>query len=209
MEVLDRFARAGIVPVVVLENAEDAVPAARAMLAGGIDVMEITFRTAAAPQAIRAVAESCPDMLVGAGTVLNLEQCKTALAMGAKFIVSPGYSEPVVDYCLEREVPVMPGCVTPTEITAALAKGLRVLKFFPANVYGGLTALKSLAAPFGGVKFIPTGGVDARNVGEFISTPFVQAVGGSWVCPKDRIAAGDFARITELCAQARQAAGLQ
>ena len=206
MTVLDRFARAGIVPVVVLDNASDAVPTAKAMVAGGIDVMEITFRTEAAADSIKAVAESCPEMLVGAGTVLNLEQCKLALSMGAKFIVSPGFDPEVVAYCVENGIPVAPGCVTPTEIMAALKLGIKVIKFFPANVYGGLNAMKNLAAPFVGIKFMPTGGVNAENVREYISAPFIHAVGGSWVCPKADIAAGNFDKITALCAEARKAA---
>ena len=205
MEIMDRIARAGVVPVVVLDNAADAVPTARAMVAGGIDVMEITFRTAAAAESIRAVAENCPEMLVGAGTVLNLDQCRQALEMGAKFIVSPGYDEDVVSYCLEQGVTVLPGCVTPTEIMMALKHDLKVVKFFPANVYGGLKAMKSLAAPFVGIKFMPTGGVNAENAREYLEAPFIHAVGGSWVCPKAEIAAGNFDKITDLCAQARQA----
>ena len=134
MDVLSRLARAGVVPVVVLEDAKDAVPTAKAMLAGGVDVMEITFRTAAAADSIKAVADTCPDMLVGAGTVLNLTQCKLAVEMGAKFIVSPGFDAEVVDWCIANQIPVTPGCVTPTEITAAVNRGLKVIKFFPANV---------------------------------------------------------------------------
>ena len=206
MNVLERLAAAGVVPVVVLEDAKDAIPTAKAMLAGGVDVMEITFRTACAPDAIRAVAENCPNMLVGAGTVLNLEQCKLAVEMGAKFIVSPGFDAGVVGWCLENGIAVTPGCVTPTEITAAVNMGLQVVKFFPANVYGGLNAMKNLSAPFGGVKFLPTGGVNSANIKEYISAPFIHAVGGSWVCPKDAIKAGDFEKITALCAEARQAA---
>ena len=206
MDVLSRLARAGIVPVVVLDDAKDAVPTANAMVAGGIDVMEITFRTAAAPDAIRAVAENCPDMLVGAGTILNLEQCKQAVQMGAKFIVSPGFDAEVVSWCVENGIAVTPGCVTPTEITAAIKLGLNVVKFFPANVYGGLNAMKNLSAPFVGIKFMPTGGVNAQNVREYITAPFIHAVGGSWVCPKADIAAGNFDKITALCAEARQAA---
>ena len=206
MDALTRLANAGVVPVVVLDKVEDAVPTAKAMLAGGIDVMEITFRTAAAPESIKAVAESCPDMFVGAGTIITLEQCKKAVEMGAKFIVAPGFDRDVVAWCVENHVPVTPGCVTPTEIMAAMQLGLKVVKFFPANVYGGLTAMKSLAAPFGGIKFIPTGGVNAQNLGEYISAPFIHAVGGSWVCPKADIAAGNFEKITQLCAEARQAA---
>ena len=205
MDVLKRMACAGIVPVVVLEDAKDAVPTARAMVAGGIDVMEITFRTAAAADSIRAVAAEVPEMLVGAGTVVNLEQCKLAVECGAKFIVSPGYDEEVVSWCCDNGVAVCPGCVTPTEIMMALKHGLKVLKFFPANVYGGLSAIKALAGPFGGVKFIPTGGVNLQNVGEFIADSHIHAVGGSWVCPKADIAAGNFDKITELCKESRKA----
>ncbi len=208
MEVLERMAAAGVVPVVVLDRAEDAVPTARAMVAGGIDVMEITFRTAAAADSIRAVAEQVPEMLVGAGTVINLEQAKKAVDCGAKFIVSPGYDEEVVSWCCDNGIPVTPGCVTPTEITAALNRhGLKVLKFFPANVYGGLSAVKALAGPFAsaGVKFIPTGGVNQANLAEFVANPHIHAVGGSWVCPKAEIAAGNFEKITALCAEARKA----
>ena len=206
MTVLERLARSGVVPVVVLDRAEDAVPTANAMVAGGIDVMEITFRTAAAPEAIKAVAENCPDMLVGAGTVLSLEQCKLAVEMGAKFIVAPGFDPEIVDWCMENGVAVTPGCVTPTEITMAIKRGLKVLKFFPANVYGGLNAMKNLAGPFVGIKFMPTGGINAGNLREYIDAPFIHAVGGSWVCPKAEIAAGNFEKITALCAEARQAA---
>ena len=206
MDVLSRLANAGVVPVVVIDDAKDAVPTANAMVAGGVDVMEITFRTAAAPDAIKAVSENCPDMLVGAGTILNLEQCKLAVAMGAKFIVSPGFDHEVVGWCVENGVAVCPGCVTPTEITMAVNAGLKVVKFFPANVYGGLNAMKNLSAPFVGVKFMPTGGVNAANVREYIDAPFIHAVGGSWVCPKADINAGNFEKITALCAEARQAA---
>lgn len=205
MDILKRLADAGVVPVVVLDDVKDAVPTAKALVAGGIDVMEITFRTAAARDSIAAVAEQCPEMLVGAGTVITLEQCKTAVEAGAKFIVSPGFNPAVVQWCVENNVAVTPGCVTPTEITAALEMGLKVVKFFPANVYGGLNAMKALSAPFGSVKFIPTGGVSGSNVGEYISAPFIHAVGGSWVCAKADIAAGNFDKITALSKQARAA----
>ncbi len=206
MTVLERLARSIVVPVVVLDKAEDAIPTANAMMAGGIDVMEITFRTAAAPEAIKAVAENCPDMLVGAGTVLSLEQCKLAVEMGAKFIVAPGFDPEIVDWCIENGVAVTPGCVTPTEITMAIKRGLKVLKFFPANVYGGLNAMKNLAGPFVGIKFMPTGGINTANIKEYVDAPFIHAVGGSWVCPKADIAAGNFEKITALCAEARKAA---
>ena len=202
MDVTTRLARAGVVPVVVLEHAKDAVSTAKAMAAGGIDVMEITFRTAAAADSIRAVSENCPEMLVGAGTVITLEQCKKAVASGARFIVAPGFDEEVVRWCVENNVPVTPGCVTPTEIMAAMKLGLKVVKFFPAGVYGGLSAMKALSGPFGGIKFIPTGGVNAQNLAEYISAPFIHAVGGSWVCPKTDISAGNFEKITALCREA-------
>ena len=206
MTVMERLANSIVAPVVVLEKAEDAVPTAKAMLAGGVDTMEITFRTACAPEAIKAVAENCPEVLVGAGTVINLEQCKLAVSMGARFIVSPGYSEEIVSWCVENNIPVTPGCVTPTEIMAAVNHGLKVIKFFPANVYGGLNAMKNLSAPFVGLKFLPTGGVNTANIREYIDAPFVHAVGGSWVCPKAEIAAGNFEKITQLCREARKAA---
>lgn len=203
MEILNKMAESGIVPVVVLDDAKDAVPTAKALLAGGIGVMEITFRTAAAADAIRAVAKECPEMTVGAGTVINLDQCKLAVECGAKFIVAPGYDEETVAWCCENGIPVTPGCVTPTEIMMAKKHGLNVLKFFPANVYGGLSAMKALSGPFPGTKFIPTGGVSAGNLAEFISAPFVHAVGGSWVCPRAAVAEGNFEKITALCREAR------
>lgn len=206
MNVMERLASSIVVPVVVLERAEDALPTARALLAGGVDTMEITFRTSCAAQCIQAVAESCPDMLVGAGTVLNVEQAKLAVSMGAKFIVSPGFDAGVVDWCLENGVAVTPGCVTPTEIMMAVNRGLKVVKFFPANVYGGLNAMKNLSAPFVGIKFLPTGGVNGGNIKEYVDAPFVHAVGGSWVCTKADIAAGNWEKITLLCQEARKAA---
>ena len=205
MTVLERLANSIVVPVVVLENVEDAVHTAKAMAAGGVDTMEITFRTACAPEAIQAVAENCPEVLVGAGTIVNVEQAKLAVEMGAKFIVSPGFSDEVVGWCVENNVPVTPGCVTPTEIMAAMKHGLKLVKFFPANVYGGLNAMKNLAAPFVGMKFLPTGGVNSGNIKEYIDAPFIHAVGGSWVCPKADIAAGNWEKITQLCIDARKA----
>ena len=206
MDVLPRLANSIVVPVVVLDKVEDAVPTAKAMAAGGVDTMEITFRTACAPEAIKAVAEICPEVLVGAGTIVNLEQCKLAVEMGAKFIVSPGFSDEVVGWCVENGIPVAPGCVTPTEIMAALKHGLKMVKFFPANVYGGLNAMKNLSAPFVGLKFLPTGGVSSANIKEYIDAPFIHAVGGSWVCPKADIAACNWEKITQLCLDARKAA---
>ena len=206
MTVMERLANSVVVPVVVLDKVEDAIPLAKAMAAGGVDTMEITFRTACAPECIKAVAENCPDVLVGTGTIVNLDQCKLAIEMGAKFIVSPGFSDEIVGYCVANGIAVAPGCVTPTEIMGALKHGLKMVKFFPANVYGGLNAMKNLAGPFVGLKFLPTGGVSNANIKEFIDTPFIHAVGGSWVCPKAEIAAGNWEKITALCAEARAAA---
>lgn len=202
--VMERIQQSGVVPVAVIDEAARAVPLAQAMLAGGVDVVEVTFRTAAAPDSIREISRHCPDMLVGAGTVLTLEQCRLAVESGAQFIVSPGFSRTIVTWCVEHEIPVVPGCVTPTEITQALECGINVVKFFPSNICGGLAAMKALSGPFADVKFIPTSGVNAGNVAEFVSAPFVYAAGGSWVCPRDDIAAGNFEKITGLCADTRK-----
>lgn len=207
MDTFERFSHAGIVPVVVIDHAADALPAARALLEGGVDVMEITFRTAAAAEAIRAVSDGCPEMLVGAGTVVTLDQCRQAVEVGAKFIVAPGLDEEVVSWCVEKGIPILPGCVTPTEIMAAMKHGLKILKFFPAGVYGGLSAMKALSGPFKGIKFVPTGGVGPQNAGEYGAAPFIHAVGGSWVCTQSDIASHNFERITQLCREARQALG--
>mgnify|MGYP002706668736 FL=1 len=202
--VLHLMKKSGVIPVVVLDDTAKALTTANALLAGGVSVMEITFRTAAAADSIKAVSENCPEMLVGAGTVVTLDQCKQALECGAKFIVSPGFDPEVVSWCVERNIPITPGCVTPTEIMAAMKLGLNVVKFFPAGVYGGLKAMKALSAPFGGIKFIPTGGVDAKNLKEYLEAPFVHAVGGSWPCPKKEIAAGNFDAVTALCREASE-----
>ena len=202
MEALKRMEDCGIVPVVVLDEADDAIPTAEALFSGGVDVIEITLRTAAGLEGIRKVAGSCPDTYVGAGTVVTLEQCRRAVEAGAKFIVSPGYNREIVEWCINEDVAVTPGCVTPTEIMEAQSLGVNVLKFFPSNVYGGLSAMKALAGPFTGVKFIPTGGVSPDNLREFVSAPFVHAVGGSWLCARNDIKNGDFDKITLLSRQA-------
>ncbi len=202
MDILERIGACGLVPVAVIEDAADAVPAARALLAGGIDTMEITLRTGAALNAIREVSKGVPEMLTGAGTVLNLDQAKRAVDAGARFIVSPGLDEELAAWCVGEGIPVTPGCVTPTEIMRALTLGLTVLKFFPANVYGGLAAMKGLAGPFGDVRFIPTGGINQANIGEYRAAPFVHAVGGSWVCSRGDISGHHFDRITSLCKEA-------
>ena len=196
MNIMERLANVGVVPVVVLDKAGDAVSTANALLAGSVDVMEITFRTDAAAESIRLVAENCPDMLVGAGSVADLKQCRYALELGAKFIVSAGFDKEIIGYYLAHNIPVFPGCVTPTEIMEARQMGLNILKFFPANVFGGLSAMKALSAPFVGLKFMPTGGVKAANLAEYVSAPFIYAVGGSWLCTKKDIAEHNFEKIT-------------
>ena len=209
MEIIDQLHETGVIPVVVIENTADAVPTAQALLAGGVNVMEITFRTAAAPDAIKAVAESCPDMHVGAGTVITLEQCQKAVSMGAEFIVTPGLDEEVAAWCVHNGVAITPGCATPGEIMRAMKLGLRVVKFFPANILGGLSAMKALSGPFGEIKFIPTGGISGENITEYTAAPFIHAVGGSWLCGKKDIAAGNFIRITTLCRAATDAIACQ
>lgn len=177
-----------LIPVVVIKNLEDTVPTLTSLKEGGINCAEITFRTACAEDAIRLAVEKFPDMNVGAGTVINAAQCKKALKAGAKFIVSPGLSVDVAKICKKANVPYFPGCVTPTEIMQALELGITIVKFFPANVYGGLKALKALAAPFPQIKFIPTGGVDLTNLKEFMEFDKIYAVGGSFMMKGDIVA---------------------
>ncbi|MBO4636870.1 MAG: bifunctional 4-hydroxy-2-oxoglutarate aldolase/2-dehydro-3-deoxy-phosphogluconate aldolase [Clostridiales bacterium] len=204
MDFFEQVEKAGIVPVVVIDDASDAVPTAEALLSGGVEFMEITLRTSCALEAIRQVKKNVPKMNVGAGTVLSLSNAKDAIAAGASFIVSPGFCPEVVDHCLAWEVPVIPGCVTPTEITAAFNKGLSIVKFFPAKVYGGKSAIKELAGVFRQVRFLPTGGIDTENMDEYLSEPYIAAVGGSWVCPSKMIASHDFEGITKKCTEATQ-----
>ena len=175
------FETCRVVPVVVIKDLADTLPTLAAMCDGGIPVAEITFRTACAADAIKLGCETFPQMLIGAGTIINAEQAERAIASGAKFIVSPGLSASVAEVCAEAGVPYLPGCVTPTEIMAALELGITTVKFFPANVYGGLKAIKALAAPFTQVKFLPTGGVDMTNIQEFLDCDKIAAVGGSFM----------------------------
>ncbi|WP_199423392.1 bifunctional 4-hydroxy-2-oxoglutarate aldolase/2-dehydro-3-deoxy-phosphogluconate aldolase [Actinotalea solisilvae] len=201
METLAQLAAARLVPVVVLDDAADAAPLAAALVEGGLPVAEVTFRTAAAADAIRAMSER-GDVLVGAGTVLTPAQVDQAVAAGASYVVSPGLSRAVVERCREHGVLPLPGAVTATEIQAALELGLSTVKFFPAGTSGGAKAIAALAAPFGGVTFVPTGGVGAANLHEYLDLPSVVAVGGSWMVPKDLVRAGDFAGITRLTTEA-------
>ena len=170
-----------LVPVVVLKELEDTVPTLAALRAGGLPVAEITFRTACAADAIRLGRQQFPDLLTGAGTIVNAEQASHAIAAGAEFLVSPGFSSEVAKICLQKGVPYLPGCVTPTEIMQAMSYGISVVKFFPAEVYGGLKAIKALSAAFPSIRFVPTGGVSAENLTEYLNTPKVLACGGSWM----------------------------
>lgn len=202
--VLEEIQELGIVPVVVLDDAGDAEPLAKALCDGGLPCAEVTFRTEAAEESIRIMAEKFPDMLIGAGTVLTTEQVDRAVAAGARFIVSPGFNPRVVKYCVEKNIPITPGCVTPSEIEQALEHGLSVVKFFPAEPAGGLNMIKALAAPYVGVKFMPTGGINANNVKEYLKFNKILACGGSWMVKGDLIKSGDFAKITELTKEAVQ-----
>lgn len=174
-----------VVPVVVINSIEQTLPTMQALCDGNLPVAEITFRTACAEEAIRLATKNFPDMYIGAGTVINVEQCKKAIDAGAKFIVSPGLSKEVALYCQEKGITYYPGCVTPTEIMQAIDLGIKVVKFFPANVYGGLKAIKALAGPFGQIKFLPTGGVSEENLKEFLDCDKIFAVGGSWMMKGD------------------------
>ena len=201
----DEMFSARIVPVVVLHDAKDAEPLGRALIAGGLPVAEVTFRTAAAVESIRAMS-AIEGLIVGAGTVLNPAQVEQALEAGASFIVSPGLRRDVVLAAQAAGIPVLPGAVTPSEIMAAQELGLDTVKFFPANVYGGAAAIKALSAPFGSMRFVPTGGVSVSNLFDYLSLGCVPAVGGSWMVPVDAIREGAFAHVSELCVAAVAAA---
>jgi len=201
MDVLSVLSTSRLVPVVVLDDASVASSLAGALVAGGLPIAEVTFRTAAAQDAIRAMVDR-GDILVGAGTVLNATQVDQAVAAGARYVVSPGLSRAVVERCQELSVLALPGAVTATEIQAALELGLTTVKFFPAGTSGGAAAIAALAAPFGGVRFVPTGGVGPDNLHEYLDLASVIAVGGSWMVPRDRIASGDFSAITVLTSHA-------
>ena len=200
--ILEQFQKLGIIPVVVIDDAKDAVPLAKALCEGGLPVAEVTFRTDAAEEAIRLMSEACPEMLVGAGTVLTTEQVDRAVAAGSKFIVSPGLNPKVVKYCQEKNVPITPGTARPTDIEMALELGLDVVKFFPAEQNGGLAMIKAMAAPYTKVKFMPTGGINAKNLKSYLDFDKIIACGGSWMVPKDLVAAGDFEAIKNLTREA-------
>lgn len=192
------ISKIGIVPVIALDKAEDAAPLAEALCKGGLPCAEVTFRTAAAEESIRIMTEKFPQMLVGAGTVLTTEQADRAIAAGAKFIVSPGLNPTVVKHCIQRSVPIVPGCANPSDIEAAIELGLDVVKFFPAEAAGGIKMIKAMSAPYGNIRFMPTGGINADNINDYLSFSKIIACGGSWMVSKDMITAGEFDKITEL-----------
>ncbi|MCL2530881.1 MAG: bifunctional 4-hydroxy-2-oxoglutarate aldolase/2-dehydro-3-deoxy-phosphogluconate aldolase [Oscillospiraceae bacterium] len=202
MSVLEQIGSIGVVPVIAMTDVEKAVPLAKALAAGGIPCAEVTFRTAQGEECIRRIAAELPDILVGAGTVLATEQVDRALAAGAKFIVSPGFNPEVVKYCIAKDVPVIPGCITPTEMEAAMTLGLTTLKFFPAEQAGGLAFIKAVAAPYPNLRFMPTGGIHAGNLGSYAAFDKIVACGGSWMCTRELIDAGDFEEITRLSREA-------
>jgi 2-dehydro-3-deoxyphosphogluconate aldolase / (4S)-4-hydroxy-2-oxoglutarate aldolase len=202
MNLLELVRQCGIVPVVSLPKVEHALPLAEALIAGGLACAEITFRTAAAAEAIAQIRTAFPQMLVGAGTVLSAEQARTALDAGAQFVVSPGSSPAVIEYCQGRGATIFPGVATPTEIEAARARGLSVLKFFPAEPMGGVKFLKAVSAPYRDVRFIPTGGVDATNVRHYLALPPVVACGGSWMVKPELLEQGNFAAVRQMTEQA-------
>ncbi len=201
-EVLEKIQEIGIVPVVVLDDAKDAAPLAKALCEGGLPCAEVTFRTAAAEESIRIMSEQFPEMLVGAGTVLTTEQVDRAVAAGAKFIVSPGLNPRIVKYCVEKGILITPGCANPSDIEQALENGLDVVKFFPAEPAGGLKMIKAMAAPYVGVKFMPTGGINQNNVRDYLAYDRILACGGSWMVKGDMVAAGEFDKIKELAKEA-------
>jgi 2-dehydro-3-deoxyphosphogluconate aldolase/(4S)-4-hydroxy-2-oxoglutarate aldolase len=202
-DALAALSRIGLVPVITIESPHDAVPLAKALLDGGIGCAEVTFRTPAAAEAIAGISSTCRELLIGAGTVLTVEQAEQATQAGAQYVVAPGFDHAVVGWCQERNVPVLPGVATPTDISMALARGLDLLKFFPAEAMGGVQTLQALSAPFAGVRFIPTGGITAANLPQYLALPNVAACGGSWMVKESMISAGKFTEIARLSRQAR------
>ena len=201
-EVIQQFEKIGIIPVVVIEDAKDAEPLGRALVEGGLPCAEVTFRTEAAEEAIKIMCEKFPDMLVGAGTVLTIEQVDRAVAAGAKFIVSPGINPKVVEYCVNKNIPITPGTCTPSNIETAIEYDLDVVKFFPAEASGGLRYIKAIAAPYTGMRFMPTGGINENNIREYLAYDRVIACGGSWMVKSELIKSGNFNKIMELTKEA-------
>jgi 2-dehydro-3-deoxyphosphogluconate aldolase/(4S)-4-hydroxy-2-oxoglutarate aldolase len=202
-KIFEALGQIGLVPVITIDKPQNAVPLARALLDGDIGCAEITFRTSSAEESIYMIRREYPEMLIGAGTVITMEQLEQAVEVGAQYIVSPGFDASIVGWCQEHEVPVLPGVATPTEINMALARGLKLLKFFPAEELGGIRMLKALYAPYSEVRFIPTGGVTSHNLAQYLSLPNVVACGGSWMATKSMISNNSFEEITRLAKEAR------
>lgn len=200
--IMVQIEKTGVIPVVVINDVEDAEPLAQALCEGGLPCAEVTFRTAAAEESIRKMTDIYPNMLIGAGTVLTTEQVDRAVAAGAKFIVSPGFDPEVVDYCILKQIPVFPGCITPSEVAQAVKRGLKVVKFFPAAQFGGVSTIQALAAPYVGLKFMPTGGVNAKNLADYLQCKSIIACGGSWMVKSDLIKAGEFEKIKDMTKEA-------
>lgn len=200
------FAELKVVPVVVLDDAKDAEPLAKALVEGGLPCAEVTFRTEEAAESIRIMTEVYPDMLVGAGTVLTTEQVDKAVESGAKFIVSPGFDPEIVDYCIEKNIPVFPGCISPSEVAQAVKRGLKVVKFFPAEQSGGLAMIKAMAAPYNMLKFMPTGGINTKNLKDYLACDKILCCGGSWMVKGDMIKVGEFEKIKKLTREAKELA---
>lgn len=200
--VLERFQEIGIIPVVVLDDAKDAAPLAKALVAGGLPAAEVTFRTAAAKDSIKAMREACPDMLVGAGTVLTTAMVDEAIEAGAQFIVSPGFDEEVTKYCIEKNIPITPGTCTPSDVQNCYKLGLRVVKFFPAEPAGGIKMIKAMAAPYNMMKFMPTGGISEKNMEDYLKENIILCVGGSWMVKADLIKNQEFDKIEEMSRKA-------
>lgn len=200
--IMVQIEKTGVIPVVVINDVEDAEPLAQALCEGGLPCAEVTFRTAAAEESIRKMTDIYPNMLIGAGTVLTTEQVDRAVVAGAKFIVSPGFDPEVVDYCILKQIPVFPGCITPSEVAQAVKRGLKVVKFFPAAQFGGVSTIQALAAPYVGLKFMPTGGVNAKNLADYLQCKSIIACGGSWMVKSDLIKAGEFEKIKYMTKEA-------
>lgn len=196
MNVIEELGNTGLIPVAVFDKAEYALAAAQAVLEGGLPVMEVTLRTDAGIESMKRIKQNCPEMILGAGTVLSAGQAKAAADAGCDFIVSPGFNDEVVKFCLDSGIPVTPGCVTPTEIGRALSFGINVVKFFPAGIYGGVKACEALHGPFRTVKFIPTGGVSLDNLAEYADKEYIHAIGGGWLCSPNDMVAGNYSNIT-------------
>ncbi len=201
MSILEQLASHRLVPVIALQDAAHAAPLAESLIAGGLPVAEVTFRTAAAAESIK-IMSGYSDLLVGAGTVLKVDQVKQAVDNGATYIISPGFNPKVVGYCVENNIPVTPGISNPTDIEMALDHGLSAVKFFPAEAMGGLKTLKAIAAPYGMMRFIPTGGITEKNLLDYLAFPKVLACGGSWMVPTDKIAEGKMDEVTALITSA-------